>query len=183
MDVQLVGIGVKYTMNLEATDQKTFQALAQPLSNRLFRALFLMVRNEQDALDLLQDTFVRAYEHFHRYDYQQPFYPWILTIGKNLARNHFRKKETAVNSLPENWDGPSNYLGPEEGLLRAEQSRQIFHALHQMKPEQRAILELKHFQDCSYQEISSILDIPLGTVMSRLYYARKELSALLEKER
>ena len=170
-------------MNLQATGQQSFQALAQPLSTRLYRALFLMVRNEQDALDLLQDTFARAYEHFDRYDDQQPFYPWILTIGKNLARNHFRKKETAVHSLPEDWDCPSSYLGPEDALLKQEQSKQIFEALNAMKPEQRAILELKHFQDCSYQEISCILDIPIGTVMSRLYYARKELSALLESGR
>jgi len=170
-------------MDLQSPSDQSFQTLAQPLSKRLFRALFLMVRNEQDALDLLQDTLVRAYEHFDRYDFHQPFYPWILTIGRNLARNHFRKKETAVHSLPEEWDVPSAYLGPEESLLREEQSNQIFCALSKMKPEQREILELKHFQECSYQEMSCILDIPLGTVMSRLYYARKELSVLLEKGR
>lgn len=162
-------------------DQKDFLGLVEPYLPRLYRALYLSVRNEEDAKDLLQDTMFRALKNFERYDPQQPLYPWLLTIGRNLSRNHFRKKETGTTSLPEHYEILGHYRGPEESAIRSETSEEIFRALGSLKEEQRTILELKHFQDCSYQEIADILGIPIGTVMSRLYYARKELARILEE--
>ena len=154
-----------------------------PYIPRLHRALFLMVRNEQDASDLLQDTLLRAYEKKARYDPRQPLYPWLLTIGRNLARNHFRRKETHTQSLPEEQELRSTYRNPEESFFRDEESRRVLGALARLGTEHREIIELKHFQECTYQEIETILQIPLGTVMSRLYYGRKELGKILEEGR
>ena len=178
-----LGCTLKTMSSIATLDRKQFHELVSPFVPRLYRAIFLTVRNEEDAKDLLQETMVRAFKNLHRYDRAQPVYPWLLTIGKNLSRNHFRKKETGNASLSEDWEIVGSYRGPEETAIRSETSREVFAALARLKPEQREILELKHFQDCSYQEIAEILGIPQGTVMSRLYYARKELARILEETR
>ncbi|NCN05786.1 MAG: RNA polymerase sigma factor [Spirochaetales bacterium] len=154
-----------------------------PYIPRLYKALYLMVQNEQDASDLLQDTLLRAYEKSSYYDPAQPLYPWLLTLGRNIARNHFRKKESHLGSIPEELEIQSPYLNPEENLLRDEESRHLMQAIENLSPEHREIIELKHFQECSYQEIGTILELPPGTVMSRLYYARKELGKILSEGR
>jgi RNA polymerase sigma-70 factor (ECF subfamily) len=142
-----------------------------------------MVRNPADAEDIIQDTVIRAYTNIGRYDPDRPFYPWLLTIGRNLARNFLVRRNRRDSDAEVPLDIPEiSDNGPEAAVLRDEQLRNLYSALGELKPEHREILELQHFQECSYQEISEILDIPAGTVMSRLYYARKQLQAALERQ-
>lgn len=162
--------------------QREFNENIQPYIPRLYRSILSMVRNSADAEDLIQDTVLRAYTNISRYDSSRPLYPWLLTIGRNLARNFLVKKNRRDSDSELPVDIPELHADtPEEALLRNEEISNLHRALSDLKAEHREILELKHFQDCSYQEISEILDIPKGTVMSRLYYARKQLQAAMEK--
>jgi RNA polymerase sigma-70 factor (ECF subfamily) len=163
-------------------DQRDFAKSIEEYIPRLYRSIMSMVRNSADAEDIIQDTVMRAYANIGRYDSERPFYPWLLTIGRNLARNHLVKRNRRESDSELPIDIPEiSASDPEAALIRDEQVRQLHAALEELKPEHREILELQHFQDCSYQEISEILDIPKGTVMSRLYYARKQLQTALEK--
>jgi RNA polymerase sigma-70 factor (ECF subfamily) len=165
----------------EATlEPADFLGYLEPYKNRLYRAIYMIVRNAEDAQDLLQDTIVRAYQNLSRYNPSKPLYPWLLTIGRNLARNFLRKKESQNLGFPEGVEFPTAGHGPEDLLIQNETSKTIMDCLALLKSEQREILELKHFQECSYEEIAQILDIPIGTVMSRLYYSRKKLAELLQ---
>lgn len=130
----------------------------------------------------MQDTVLRAYSNISRYDSARPFYPWILTIGRNLARNFLNRRNKRESDAELPIDIPELHLDtPETALLNSEKRFELYQALQNLKPEHREILELQHFQECSYEEISQILDIPKGTVMSRLYYARKQLQLALEQ--
>ncbi len=161
--------------------QKEFSDSLQPYLPRLYRSMLSMVRNQADAEDIMQDTVLRAFANIHRYDPSRPLYPWLLTIGRNLARNFLVRRNRRDSDAELPLDIPETQTNsPEEEVLKDEQVRQLHKALASLKPEHREILELQHFQECSYQEISEILAIPLGTVMSRLYYARKQLQTTLE---
>ncbi|KGE73487.1 RNA polymerase sigma factor [Spirochaeta lutea] len=165
------------TETLQASD---FVGHLRPYEQRLYRAIYMIVRNTDDAQDLLQETVLRAYQNLSRYNPSKPLYPWLLTIGRNLARNFLRKKESQNVGFPEGMEVISAGHGPEDLLIQRETSQAVIDCLARLKPEQREILELKHFQECSYEEMAQILDIPLGTVMSRLYYSRKKLAELLQ---
>jgi RNA polymerase sigma-70 factor (ECF subfamily) len=151
-----------------------------------------MVRNSEDAEDLVQETFVRAYRFLHRFDQTRPFGPWLLRIGSNLARNHLRRaRRTATLSLDE---GPAG--GDEDGyegewLADHRSLEELAHrdllaatraALERLEPDQRVVLEMRLIGEMSYKEIAEALGIPIGTVMSRLSRGRGQLQAELRIE-
>jgi len=151
----------------------------RPVLERLLRA---MVRNREDAEDLLQETFLRTYRFLHRYDTGRPFGPWILRIGANLARNHLRgrrgRREVALDEPPGEgpfegeWLADSSTMDTLASRDRLERARG---ALALLPDEQRVVLELRVLAEMSYQEIATTLAIPIGTVMSRLNRGRRRL--------
>lgn len=130
-------------------------------------------RNKEDAMDIVQDAFVRAYLNLNKFDLGRDFGPWLLTIVRNLAIDLLRKRRRrAVDELPETIpDEPKQGLADDK-LLK----REVWSKLMQLGPEHREIVFLKDYQGHSYAEIAEILSIPIGTVMSRLHHARKNLA-------
>ena len=163
-------------------DADAFGMLVRTYLGRVYRVAHAIVRNEDEAADIAQDTFVRAFRRIDRFDTERPLFPWLYQIARNLALNRIarvRKRETA---LPE-YDtllavGP----GPEETAVAAGESERVRRAVASLSEQHRAVIELNHFQECSYREIAEILGIPIGTVMSRLYHARQRLRKLLDEE-
>ncbi len=171
-----------------AGDGAGFEALMRRYHGALGRMLHAMVRNPQDAEDLLQETFLRAYRYLHRFDPDRPFGPWLMCIGANLARNHLRR----LRSRPE----VSLEDGGEEGERAFEGSwladprgaQELDHrellartrtALARLPEDLRAVLEMRLLGEMSYKEIAAALGIPIGTVMSRLNRARQRIQAEL----
>nr|WP_280113295.1 RNA polymerase sigma factor [Salinispira pacifica] len=164
-------------------NQQEFNSFITPYIPRLYRSILSMVRNATDAEDIIQEAVMRAYTNISRYDSSRPFYPWLLTIGRNLARNFLSRRNSRESSAEVPLDIPEIHSSnPELSAIKREEIRSLYKALEELSPEHRQIIELKHFQECSYNEISEILSIPRGTVMSRLYYARKQLQAALESQ-
>jgi RNA polymerase sigma-70 factor, ECF subfamily len=154
-----------------------------------FLALQLL-GNQDDALDVSQDAMLRFFAHLHRFDAERPVRPWLFRIVRNLALDLFRRRkvrqtESLDAALDE--DGERPKIDPadpsvdlDRDLLQGQLRRRLFAALNQLTPMQREIVVLRDYQDLSYQEIAEMLEIPLGTVMSRLHGARQRLRLLVE---
>ncbi|HSR51288.1 MAG TPA: RNA polymerase sigma factor [Acidobacteriota bacterium] len=142
-----------------------------------FGLAYYYTKNKEDALDVVQDAFIKAYQNLSKFDFKREFGPWLLTIVRNQAIDHLRKRNRRkAYDLPEVLPDRGAQRRTERGLLRME----IRRALDKLPPEQREIIYLKDYQGHSYAEIAEIQAIPLGTVMSRLHHARKKLIHYLD---
>jgi RNA polymerase sigma-70 factor (ECF subfamily) len=172
-----------------AGDPGAFEVLVRRHHRDLFRTLRRITRNVEDAEDLTQEAFLRGYRALDRFDPARPFRPWLWTIGIRLAFQRLAKKERGNVSLDTAgveedegragsgaWWTDTRALEELDGrLLR----REIDEALEELDPQHRAILLLRVVEERSYEEIAGILDVPIGTVMSRLSRARARLKAKL----
>jgi len=168
-----------------AGDRNAFEGIVRRYHGHLLRTLRGITRNLDQAEDLTQETFLRAFRALDRFDLDRPFHPWLWTIGIRLALHAIARKDRSNLSLDaEDPQGPGEgrreggWLADprsteqlEEHLLR----RALIDALEELEPEFRAVVVLRALEERSYEEISEILEIPKGTVMSRLFRARLRL--------
>lgn len=141
--------------------------------------------HHESAMDLSQDAFVKAYKAIHKIDEERNFFTYYYRILRNLCLNFIRDRKKHARSFSEIGEMQYQHLenpgaDPSAALEKQEQKEQVWNAIQQLKPDHREIIILKEFRDYSYEEIAGLLDIPLGTVMSRLYHARKSLKTKLE---
>lgn len=160
-------------------DGKAFGLLIRGYLTRVYRTALLFVHNSEDAADICQEVLIRAYRAFPRFDPARPLYPWLYRITRNVCINHVRRRDAATVAMEDLGWVPSTYEGPEAQAVRAGEAESIRRAMARLSESHREILSLKHYADCSYAEIAEILDIPIGTVMSRLYNARRRLADIL----
>ena len=140
-----------------------------------------MMGNYEDAADACQESFSRAFSAIPRLEQLDFFYPWFYRILRNCCLNMLSRKKTAEGSGKSNWAEVTDICiqsNPETKLEKDEDKRKIWEIIQQLKPEFREILMLKYAGDNNYEEISKILGIPRGTVMSRLYHARMAFKAI-----
>jgi len=160
------------------TDFAQLLALHGP---RVHRAAAGILRNEQEAMEVAQDALAKAWAARDRYDRRRPFYPCLYTIVRNSCRDAIaRSKHRAIGGLDSERltsAGPS----PLQSLGTKEAEAGIRRAMTRLSEEHREILVMRHFEDLSYAEIGEILGVAQGTVMSRLYRARKALTAQLRR--
>lgn len=160
-------------------DTAAFGGLVKLYDRRVYLAAYSILRNEEESRDMVQETFIRAFRNMDRFEDGRAFYPWVHRIIRNLCYNRTQNRSYRTAALPEN-EPAGTIPGPEESCLSEEASREVRAAVDRLPELHREIIILKHFEDCSYKEIAEILGIPQGTVMSRLYNARKALKELLE---
>ena len=166
-------------------DRKAFGQLVRAYQRRAYAAAYSLVGNRDDALELSQDAFVKAYKAMKRFDLSMPFYPWLHRIVRNTSLNHLKKKkrrgESSLDEMMESgFDAHDPGYAPDDSASRVELLRHIQRAMDELTPEQQEILRLRHFMELSYGEIAASLEIPQGTVMSRLHGARKKLRTVME---
>ncbi len=149
-----------------------------------------MVQNEQDAWDLAQEGFLKAWRSIHRFKGQSSFYTWLYRIMTNVTIDSLRRKgvrgETEFDDRiaparvePGSRTTPSEGPLPHRKLEQREIRKRIDEAISKLSPDHRAVIVMKELEDLQYNEIAEILDCSIGTVMSRLFYARKKLQNLL----
>ncbi len=148
---------------------------------RGYVAAFRLLKSPDAARDACQEAAVKALAAADRYDPNRPFYPWFYRILRNHCLDTLagRKRMLVTDAVPEPDEGDAT---AEESVLATERAKGISEAIAELDENLRNVIELRHFQDASYEEIADILDIPIGTVMSRLYRARKELRERLQKQ-
>jgi len=158
-----------------------FKQLIEPLLEYAGGYAFSIVRNREDAEDAVQEALLKAYKELSSYDYSKSFKAWWFTIIRNCCLDLLRKRQVRSTSDDVELDDlPLLKINRQKKL---EQDDEISWVLSQLAPDHRQIIELRYFGDCSYREISEILDIPEGTVMSRLHCARKALTDIYRKEK
>ena len=170
----------------QAGDREACEALAVHFRRPAYLLALQLLGNPDDALDVAQDSLMRFFITLGRFDGQRPVLPWLLTIVRNRARDiQRRQKVRRTESLDAVVESPrlTDYRrNPERETYGRELQRKIWQGLSRLDRARREILVLRDFQDLSYAEIAEILDIPVGTVMSRLHRARRGLRSVLEEE-
>ena len=161
-------------------DRDAFTELVVRYQRPIYNAAFWILRRPEDASDVAQAVFLRVAERLDEYDSQYRFFSWIYRIAVNESLNLLRR-----NGHEEALDEEIEIAGPDsanpESLARdAERSRRVEQALMRMSTNDRTVLVLRHFSECSYQEIAEILDLDEKTVKSRLFEARHRLRDLLK---
>lgn len=166
-------------------------AACDALARRYRRAAYLLalqlLGNRNDAMDVTQDAMLRFFGALKSFDAERRVQPWLFTIVRNQVRDLRRRRRRR----PADAGGESDALvdqlaapqaSPEADLHRRELKRRVWRALAALPAEKREIIVLRDFHDLSYRDIAQVLDIPIGTVMSRLHGARRRLRARLEEE-
>jgi RNA polymerase sigma-70 factor, ECF subfamily len=169
-------------------DTVAFDSLITRHRERIYVHTFQIVRNEEDALDLTQETFIRAWRSLAGFDGTATLSSWLHRIATNASIDLCRRRRIrpqieiesgSMNIDPASRTTPSKPEAPGSGLDRIEIKRRIEEAFSTLSPEHRAVIVLREIEDLSYEEIATHLGCSLGTVMSRLFYARKKLQTLL----
>lgn len=159
-------------------DKTAFGQIVRIHQRRLFRSVYGLVGSFDQAEDIVQEAFVKAWGAIQTFRVEYDFYPWLSKIARNLALNQIareEKKESLDKIAEKGFDPPSADLGPLDGLLDSEGQKRFYAALMGLPVQYRSVFVLRHFEDMDYAEIASYLKIPPGTVDSRLYRARKML--------
>ena len=165
-----------------------FGELIRRYQDRLYNTVFRLVGNAEDAQDVVQDAFLNAYQSLGSFKGDARFFTWLYRIAVNTAIS-LKRKHRVVLSIHAGQSQPggsmeplddSEFSKPEHTLERAEQEQRIQEALNRLSPEHRAVLILKDMEDQKYEAIAEILEVPIGTVRSRLHRARLELRLLLQ---
>ena len=163
-------------------DKDAFGVIVRCYLERVYRVAHRILRNHDDAAEVAQYTFLRAYQGISRFDPGRPVFPWLYRIARNLSLNRIERTRRRETELSEFDTIASTLHGPEQIALLAQDERAVRCAVASLPEQFRTIIELNHFDECSYREIAEILDVPIGTVMSRLYHARRRLRQHLEQE-
>jgi RNA polymerase sigma-70 factor, ECF subfamily len=175
----------------QAGDTEAFDQLVSRFRTRVFGMIYNMVHNEQDAWDLAQDSFLKAWKSIARFRGQSSFYTWMYRIVMNVTIDALRKKQVKGTGAefndevqlkeiePASRTVPHGDALPHERMEHKEIRGRIDAAIAQLSPEHRAVILMKEIEDMQYHEIAESLGCSIGTVMSRLFYARKKLQNLL----
>jgi RNA polymerase sigma-70 factor (ECF subfamily) len=158
-------------------DRDAFSILLGRCEQQVFAAAFRILHHREDAIDVTQTAFLKAYEQFGRYDAGRQFRGWLYRIAVNEALDALRRRHGGSETLAD--DALDDSETPDEAAIHDENDVVLQRALMAIKAEYRVVIVLKHLQGCSYEEMAQVLDCPAKTVKSRLFTARQALRDVL----
>lgn len=150
-------------------DSEAFGHLVEKYQKPVFNVILRMVGSYEDASEIAQQVFLKAFENLPRFGRDRRFFSWIYRIAMNQSINHLETRRH-YDELPP--DAPATGPDPESELASAETSRALHQAIASLKPEYRSVVTLRHLLHCSYRDVAEILQVPEKTVKSRLFTAR-----------
>lgn len=171
------------------TGQLAFKQLVERHQNAIFHIILKIVRNNDTAKDLVQDTFMKAFSSLASYRSEYRFSTWLYKIAANCAIDNLRKKRIYALSLDQELDTgdgkvdfevADNSYNPEKDLVRKQQRVTISEAIASLPPKYQEVIVYRHKDDKSYEEIADLLIIPVGTVKARIFRARELLKKMLK---
>ena len=173
---------------VQAGRKELFSVIVEKYKLPAFRIALTYLKNREDAMDLTQDAFLKSFRAIHTFDRSRPFFPWFYQILKNACLSFLKRKGLIKKfslSSKDVDDGdielPDRTMDPQMLVDRNEVKEKVWEAFSQLNLKNQEIIMMRHFQDLSYEDIAKTLDIPIGTVMSRLFHARKKMKELVEK--
>ncbi len=170
--------------NCQKGDAAAFEEITGKYYRRIFMVILGMVHHREDALDVAQETFYRAFKNIKRFEGGSSFYTWLYRIAVNLAIDFQRRQKRGPADQKENMDEvivETETLGtdPYRELRDRELGERLLSAIDELTPDHKAVILMRAVEGLSYKEIGRIMNCSEGTVMSRLHYARKKLSEKL----
>jgi RNA polymerase sigma-70 factor, ECF subfamily len=165
-------------------DQNAFAEIVELFQDKLYRICYRMLGNQHEAEDIAQEAFVRAFINIHTFDTNRKFSTWLYRIGTNLCIDRIRKKKpdyyldaevAGTEGLNMYSQIPSKEELPEQEVLKMEMQDRVQYEISRLPDKYRAVIVLKYMEDLPLQEISEILEMPLGTVKTRIHRGREAL--------
>ncbi len=181
-------LDVKLVKAAQKGDMAAFEELVARHRDKIYARAFSMLRNEQDAIDLSQEAWVKAWQRLVQFQGDSSFVTWMTRIVINLCLDQLRRQKRvradSIEQMEEEVGGVERQMpiitpNPTERLERGELRQRIDKALAQLSHEHRTALILHEFEELEYKEIAKRMDCSIGTVMSRLFYARRKMAVLL----
>lgn len=167
-------------------DNKAFGKLVERYQKKVYGLAFGILRSREDAWDVAQEAFVKAYKNLGSYEGSAAFYTWLYRIAYNLSLDTLRSKarRDTVELDDETREAAGDELArpehPSDTLARRELAEVVTQAMSKLTEKHRAIIVLREIEGLSYEEMADVLQISKGTVMSRLFHARRNLAALVQ---
>lgn len=169
-------------------DHQAFAEMVDKYKNKVYVICFRMVGNKQEAEDLSQETFLRAYRYIEQYDMERKFSTWLFRIATNLSIDALRRRKPGV-SLDAELPGteglaleailPDNQASPDEKMVQNELETAVQKEIQRLPEKYRTAIVLKYLEDLSLKEISEIMEIPVATVKTRIHRGREQLRKYL----
>jgi RNA polymerase sigma-70 factor (ECF subfamily) len=176
---------------IESDNQRAYTELMENYKESLYVLMFKMVHNPYDAEDLTIEAFGKAFNSLSQYTSEYAFSTWLFKIASNNCIDFLKKKKLHLFELDKDYmlgkDDPFNFElnddkpNPEERLFDKEKSSEIRRLVNTLKPRYRKLIELRYFEELSYNEIAAQLDLPIGSVKAMLFRARYMLQAVIKK--
>jgi len=173
-------------------DEAAFKELVLRYQRKVYMIVYSMISNHQEALDKVQEVFLRVHRHLPSFEGTSSFYTWMYRIAVNICIDHYRRRKLQSYEYDDSFrHGPAlqeevfpvvssaSRETPTGRLLREELAAKIRDALDKLPPKHRQVLILRELEGLSYQEIADVVGISIGTVMSRLFHARKKMQSRL----
>lgn len=171
-------------------NEAAYGIIMERYKNSLHGIIYRMVRNQEETQDLVQEAFIKAYNALESFNKQYSFSTWLFKIASNNCIDHLRKRRlhtTSIDTPIETKDGsitqdiPDSSYNPETDVIRNEMINNIHNVIDQLPEKYREVINLRHKQDRSYDEIAIELELPIGTVKARIFRAREILKKSLSK--
>ncbi len=169
----------------QSGDQQAMEQIVRQYQNQVYNIAYGMLRNSEDAQDIMQEVFLRVWDKIRQFQFKSRFSTWLYRIVKNLSineKNRQRRRQTSPMEMDDSqaWV-PIDTMTPEKEALLVEKHELMKVALAQLKKDYRTILVLREMETLSYEELSEVLGCSLGRVKSRLHEARMELRNILKQ--
>ena len=180
-DKQLIGLALD-------GDQKAYETLLNKYRNLVFSIMLKMIRNPQEAEDLTQEAFMKAFNSLSSFNDEFAFSTWLMKIASNNCIDYLRKRKLRTYSIHEpiqykdekiEIDIPDQDAGPEKKMIQSEKREIIENAINELPERYRHVIILRHKEEKSYEEISELLNLPLGTIKAQIFRAREILNKKL----
>jgi len=171
-------------------EKKAYEELMRKYEKKIFNFVIRMVRNEETAIDLTQDFFIKVFTVLDKYNFEYKFSTWAYRICYNLVIDHIRKNQAQVNSLDDDSISAKDMLSSEnvsrddgfKNLSREETRTYIWEIVEHIPAKFRELILLRYIQDLKYEEIAEITSLPVGTIKNRIFKAKEILKQEMEKD-
>jgi RNA polymerase sigma-70 factor (ECF subfamily) len=171
-------------------DQDAYRILLAKYERPVYGLVRRMIKDEEDARDLAQEAFIRAFKKLQQFDQERKFSSWLFRIANNLCIDHYRRRKLATVPMvrrvageeEESWDLPDTGPSPADRFSDRERSRRLLAAIESLPPVYRMVILLRHQRGLAYDEIAETMELPLGTVKARIHRAHRLLKEKLTRQ-
>jgi RNA polymerase sigma-70 factor, ECF subfamily len=171
-------------------DKKAFEELMRKYEKRIFSFVIRMVRNEEVAVDLTQDFFIKVFNVLDKYNFEYKFSTWAYRICYNLVIDHIRRSQALVSSLDDDSVSGKDMVDSEnvvshdgfKDLSRQETREYVWKLVETIAPKYRELILMRYIQELKYEEIAEITSLPVGTIKNRIFKAKEILKQEMEKD-